>query len=139
MPVATVASALERTQESDIGTSEIPELDGLRGCAVLMVVILHLQINMQVAGLHGFPGFLHDVAGFGYVGVQLFFILSGFLLFGPYARALLEAPKYRWPSARQFYVRRARRILPLYYTAVTVCLLAHFQDWSQFPPLLAPL
>lgn len=50
---------------------------------------------------------------FGNTGVQLFFVLSGFLLFLPYARAMLF--QERWPKTRTFYMRRALRILPGYY------------------------
>ncbi len=55
----------------------------------------------------------------GYSGVTLFFVLSGFLLFMPYAKALLGDNS--WPSTRTFYLRRALRILPGYY--VSLCLL----------------
>lgn len=53
----------------------------------------------------------------GATGVTLFFVLSGFLLFMPYAKVLLSE-QANWPSARLFYLRRAFRIIPAYY----VCL-----------------
>ena len=71
------------------------------------------------------PTFPLALAGFGFAGVLLFFALSGFLLFLPYARALLVSQP--WPSARSFYLRRALRILPL-YLVLLACIL------SRMPP-----
>src|SRR3712207_2112911 len=73
----------------------MPQLDGLRACAVLAVMLLHL----------GVPGF-----GLGWAGVQLFFVISGFLITG----ILLDtrgSPRH----LRNFYARRALRIFPIYY------------------------
>jgi peptidoglycan/LPS O-acetylase OafA/YrhL len=79
-----------------------PELDGIRGIAILLVVLLHLQ-NWP-------PG--------GFVGVDVFFTLSGFLI----TTLLLEEWNSRGTfSLRQFYTRRALRLLP----AVTALLLAY--------------
>lgn len=73
-----------------------PELDGLRAFAVLAVIVLH-YFNA--------PGFF--VGGF--LGVDLFFILSGFLI----TRLLLEERRSRNEiGLRDFYVRRAARLLP---------------------------
>ena len=54
-------------------------------------------------------------------GVTLFFVLSGFLLFMPYARALLFDSD--WPSTRRFYIHRAFRILPGYYISLLLLIL----------------
>jgi peptidoglycan/LPS O-acetylase OafA/YrhL len=83
----------------------VEELDGLRGLAIVLVLILHL-----VSGPHGLP---QRIAGGGWVGVDLFFALSGFLI----TRVLLaakDAPHF----FRNFYARRALRIWPLYYLVV---------------------
>ncbi|KPF94003.1 hypothetical protein IP81_00585 [Novosphingobium sp. AAP83] len=69
------------------------DLDGLRSLAVVPVVLNH-------AGLSAFPG--------GFVGVDIFFVISGFLITGILARELDE----RRFSIIGFYERRARRILP---------------------------
>jgi peptidoglycan/LPS O-acetylase OafA/YrhL len=63
-------------------------------------------------------------------GVTLFFVLSGFLLFLPYARALLFARP--WPDTRRFYLRRALRILPGYYASLFLIVAL------QQPQYLAP-
>lgn len=56
----------------------------------------------------------------GWCGVTLFFVLSGFLLFMPYARALLNGGE--WPDWRRYYVRRIFRIWPGYFFALIVLL-----------------
>lgn len=99
-------------------------LDGLRGLAILLVLCCHAV--MDAAACNRQPRFgpppaaLCVPASFsGTTGVMLFFALSGFLLFLPYARALLaperEHTSRSWPSAWGFYLRRMRRILPAYY------------------------
>lgn len=103
--------------------ASIPALDGVRGVAILLVLLFHLYpfVNWDAPALGG----LRSLSAFGFSGVLLFFVLSGFLLFLPYARALVAG--HPWPSARSFYRRRALRVLPVYSVAVaamTVLLLA---------------
>ncbi|MDX2039963.1 MAG: acyltransferase [Acidobacteriota bacterium] len=87
----------------------IPVLDGLRGIAILMVLWLHtFQSGAPVS--NSLTRFLARTASLGQLGVDLFFVLSGFLI----TRILLSAkgsPDY----FRNFYVRRVLRIFPLYY------------------------
>lgn len=84
-----------------------PDIDGLRALAVLPVVLFH-------AGVAGVGG--------GFVGVDVFFVISGFLLTGILVREL-EQQRF---SIADFYVRRARRILPALAVVVATCLLAGF-------------
>lgn len=84
--------------------SYIPGLDNLRGLAVLSVMLFHC--------------FNADIFKFGWMGVDLFFVLSGFLITG----ILLDSkssPNY----FRNFIVRRVLRIFPLYYFVLILCLL----------------
>ena len=81
-----------------------PALDGLRGLAILLVVVYH---NF---------GFI-NVFFFGWLGVDLFFVLSGFLI----TDILLKAVG-RENFLRNFYMRRLLRILPLYYLALILFL-----------------
>src|SRR5215207_6626811 len=76
-------------------TRHIPALDGLRGIAIFSVVTVSLK-NSQW--------------GIGWAGVDLFFVLSGFLIGGQ----LLDLEVLDGAAVRGFYIRRAFRILPLY-------------------------
>ena len=87
-------------------SKRIPELDGIRGLAVLAILLYHLVF---LAGWDRLPFKIGALLSFGWSGVDLFFVLSGFLIGG----ILLDA---RGASNyfRVFYTRRAYRILPLY-------------------------
>ncbi len=75
----------------------IPALDGIRGVAILLVMLFHLKL----------PGF-----SLGWAGVPLFFVLSGFLITG----ILLEEKTATFSEyLRAFYVKRSLRIFPLFY------------------------
>jgi peptidoglycan/LPS O-acetylase OafA/YrhL len=91
----------------------VPALDGLRGVAVLLVLSFHLA---HLDGATGGPArALLGATRFGWSGVDLFFVLSGFLITG----ILLDAkgaPGY----FRAFYLRRVLRIFPLYYAYLAV-------------------
>lgn len=80
-----------------------PEIDGLRAVAVVPVILFH-------AGLTVFPG--------GYVGVDVFFVISGFLITG----ILLKDLDSGRHSVARFYERRARRILPALFVVVAATL-----------------
>ncbi len=104
--------------------STILVLDGVRACAILFVITFHINwTNQNYTRLwdwHTNP-LATSVAIAGGAGVTLFFVLSGFLLFLPYAKVLLFTG--RWPLARIFYVRRAMRIMPGYYISLIVLIL----------------
>jgi peptidoglycan/LPS O-acetylase OafA/YrhL len=94
--------------------SRVPALDGLRGAAVLMVLLLHCAHGTG----QSFAGRLFfSVINAGWIGVDLFFVLSGFLITG-----ILIDSKASTHYFRNFYVRRTLRIFPLYY-AVLICVL----------------
>ncbi len=108
-------------QKNEHQKSTIAALDGIRACAILFVISFHIDWTnknyLQLWDWHTNP-LASAVAIAGGTGVTLFFVLSGFLLFLPYAKALLFAG--RWPLARSFYVRRALRIMPGYYISLIV-------------------
>src|SRR5436190_21248229 len=89
-----------------------PELDGLRGIAILIVLGFHLGY-VGVIALMGGPSAWTAILGLGWSGVDLFFVLSGFLLGG-----ILIDNRDASNLFRVFYARRACRILPLYYLVV---------------------
>ncbi len=81
-----------------VSTTErhVPALDGTRGIAVILVMAFHLWRS--------------PVTALGWSGIDLFFVLSGFLITGILWDSRLEPER-----GRSFYIRRALRILPLYY------------------------
>jgi peptidoglycan/LPS O-acetylase OafA/YrhL len=101
-------------------THAIAPLDGLRGLAILFVLWHHLYSFGLKWYVPMTPGWLMYGSIFAASGVFLFFALSGFLLFLPYARALLAGQN--WPDARRFYLRRLLRIFPVYVVAVFILL-----------------
>jgi len=88
-----------------------PLLDGLRGIAALGVFFYHFD------HLRTLPGPLHQLAAHGNAGVPLFFLLSGFLLYRP---LVVKRVRGQPISLGEFYRRRAARILPAYWVALTI-------------------
>jgi peptidoglycan/LPS O-acetylase OafA/YrhL len=91
----------------------VPALDGLRGVAILMVLVLHL-VGAAASDPSG-PRWLNQIIGAGWIGVDLFFVLSGFLITG-----ILLDSKDRPHYFRNFYARRTLRIFPLNYLVLII-------------------
>jgi peptidoglycan/LPS O-acetylase OafA/YrhL len=96
--------------------SRVPVLDGLRGLAILLVLVHH--------GIYFTPAnpteetFVKVVGGWdawGWIGVDLFFVLSGFLITN-----ILLATRHRPGYFRNFYARRTLRIFPLYFLSLAI-------------------
>jgi peptidoglycan/LPS O-acetylase OafA/YrhL len=95
----------------------LPSLDGIRGLAIIWVV-LHNTTDHLPPTLHGASRVLALLLHPGWIGVQLFFALSGFLI----TAGLLDTQRAtNYFSA--FYARRALRILPLYYIVLLLLLI----------------
>lgn len=95
--------------------TRIPELDGLRGIAILLVISFH-YINNQLVNNHGhISNIITKLTSFGWVGVDLFFVLSGFLI-GNILIVNKRSPKY----FTTFYVRRIVRIIPNYFLLLCI-------------------
>lgn len=104
MPMPSVSAVSERSG------GRIRELDGLRGVAILTVVVYHYVGALRLVALPGTAAWYGlRLVSIGWTGVDLFFVLSGFLIGG----ILLDAkgsPRY----FSTFYIRRLCRIVPLY-------------------------
>lgn len=113
----------------------IPAIEGLRGIAVLWVVAFHYvvvrsgQVDDPLVAWIDASTIPRVIIRNGFLGVDLFFLITGFLLTLPWFKHAMEgrAP----PSAREFYLRRARRILPAYYVQLAML-------FFVFLPLLNP-
>ena len=86
----------------------MPELDGVRGLAVLMVLVFHFIGNTLPTS--SVERAMVGVSNYGAYGVELFFVLSGFLITG-----ILYDARNKPYYFRNFYMRRVLRIFPLYY------------------------
>lgn len=110
-------------------TSHIPSLDGLRGVAILLVLVHMLNL---LEAQHGMPAWIFSrISQIGWTGVQLFFVLSGFLITG----ILLDTQRSKnYFSA--FYGRRTLRIFPLYFSVLTLAFV--ILPWiGSVPPSIA--
>src|SRR5690349_19538707 len=94
-------------------TNRVPELDGVRGLAILMVLFYHTLIRADNLTSSDFLHALTSPARIGWAGVDLFFVLSGFLI-----TSILLSTKAKPNYFKNFYVRRILRIFPLYYVVV---------------------
>jgi len=95
---------------------KLPALDGVRGLAIILVLLIHLQ---QTGAVPARYHLLNTIMHAGWCGVDLFFVLSGFLI----TLGLLES-KGADNYFSSFYMRRILRIFPLYYLVLLLALVA---------------
>ena len=98
----TVAAAEAPTKDIPVRLANVPALDGLRGIAILLVMVWHTGVPFLKGG---------------YIGVDIFFVLSGFLIT---TLLLQEFDHSGRISIRRFYLRRALRLLPAYLVMLAV-------------------
>lgn len=114
----------------------IAPIEGLRGVAVLLVVLFHYAMVLDTRFADPWIGaidssvFTRVIVRNGMLGVDLFFVITGFLLVLPWLRQAAEGGAA--PSVREFWRRRVQRILPAYYVQLLVLFLV-------FVPLLRGL
>ena len=98
-----------------------PEIDGLRAIAVLSVVIYHLQFQLNSTQI---------LVG-GFIGVDIFFVISGYLI----SKILLkELTEKNTIFVKSFYIRRARRILPVLFFIILIFFIISY--FYSLPPFL---
>jgi peptidoglycan/LPS O-acetylase OafA/YrhL len=123
--------------EADAGTTvrvprergHIGTLDGVRGLAILLVVAHNFTLDIPAPSLP--LRLLHAITEVGWIGVILFFALSGYLITSILLRTRNDDRYFR-----NFFARRALRILPLYYTALILTLVV-MPRVVTVPPWLA--
>ncbi|HEX6535030.1 MAG TPA: acyltransferase [Gemmatimonadaceae bacterium] len=96
-------------------SERIPVLDGVRGLAILLVLVNNAYPEVPVSP--GLDTIARNISDFGWPGVDLFFVLSGFLITG-----ILCDTKGGEGYFGRFYARRVVRIFPLYYAALLIFL-----------------
>ena len=107
----------------------IPELDGLRVLMIFIVSWYHIWQQSWLTPAIG-SWSLDYLVRSGYIWVDGTVLLSSFLLFLPYAKAMRE--KGPVPDTREFYYRRVRRILPGYYFIILAVLIGIAIPWKLY-------
>jgi peptidoglycan/LPS O-acetylase OafA/YrhL len=102
-------------------------LDHLRALAIILVFIYHSGF------IGGRPASLDGIVAFGWTGVDLFFVLSGYLIGG---QLLARIARHQSISYGEFYIKRSMRILPAYLVVLALYfLIPAFRERSELPPL----
>ncbi len=115
-----------RTVIGDAEKHKLLGLDHLRAFAISYVVLFHYQF-------FGHPDWVKKIAGFGWSGVDLFFVLSGFLISGQLFATIAKGKKI---SLSEFFIKRFFRIIPPFL--VVVILYAAFpavREWGHLSPI----
>ena len=102
--------------------ARLPTIDTLRGAAIVLVVGYHFA---PIATAEPIGHALWSVLRVGWVGVDLFFVLSGFLITGILLDARARFDVHPAREMLRFFGRRAFRIMPAYYLLLTVLLVVH--------------
>lgn len=114
--------------EQTAGVDRVASLTGVRAVAALLVVGTHAAYTTGKY-THGYWGL---VGARMEIGVPMFFVLSGFLLFRPWVKA--AATGSPWPSVRRYARNRVRRIMPAYVVTVLIAyVLYHYREAGPNP------
>jgi peptidoglycan/LPS O-acetylase OafA/YrhL len=128
----------------------IPEVDGLRFIAISAVLFHHL-LAMFLSGSGRSPevrtyadwfaaadqSWLVTPAYCGHFGVNLFFVISGFILALPFAKRAFNGQAA--PDLKSYYLRRVTRIEPPYLLSLIVIFFIHWEQWGEGPRLIPNL
>jgi peptidoglycan/LPS O-acetylase OafA/YrhL len=110
------------------GRDRVPALTGVRALAAILVLATHAAYTTGKY-THGYLGVVYSRME---IGVPIFFVLSGFLLFGPWVRAAVAGTAA--PSLSRYARHRVRRIMPAYVvTVLAAYLIYHFREAGPNP------
>src|SRR4051812_25820092 len=108
-----------------MSAKKIAGLDHLRALAISLVFLFHYR-------LFAHPAWVDDWCTFGWTGVDLFFVLSGYLISSQIFRSI-EKGSF---SLQEFFIKRFFRILPAYWVVLALYFaLPAFREWESLPPL----
>ena len=94
-------------------TNRYRTIDSMRGIAALAVVIFHLSLNLKAELAELLPGFINTLFSYGYLGVPLFFVISGLVI----SLSIKNSPITR-QYAISFVIRRSVRLDPTYWASI---------------------
>lgn len=134
-----LSNLLQKFRRTTSSLAYMPEIDGLRFLAIAVVAVYH--INNFI--LYKSP-FRYDITGNwlnvfisnGFKGVQIFFVISGFVLALPFARYFFQSEKK--PVLKKYYLRRLTRLEPPYFVVLIVCVILYLIKGEFTLSQLAP-
>lgn len=109
-------------------------LDGLRGIAAFVVVLFHLNVAIGIHSPSVMPSLLNQIFFTGHLGIQIFFVLSGFVIAYSLREVKIDAPFFI-----RFFLKRSLRLDPAYWAVMALiiflALIAHFtfKSEEEFP------
>jgi peptidoglycan/LPS O-acetylase OafA/YrhL len=120
MPIAKVASIGDKEHH------KLLALDHLRAFAILYVILFHYQF-------FGHPAWVKAIAGFGWSGVDLFFVLSGFLISGQLFGTIAKGNQI---SLSEFFIKRFFRIIPPFlFVVILYASFPALREWGHLSPI----
>lgn len=128
---------MKNNTNSQTKKAHIDVLDGLRGIAILMVVLYHVWLiswldhSINLFGININLNFFPET---GFLGVELFFFISAFCLFYPYARYMFEGAKFQ--TVKEFIYRRFIKIIPSYVLSILLIMILFPPDFGTLKDTL---
>jgi peptidoglycan/LPS O-acetylase OafA/YrhL len=129
MPALVIVGAMPSAPAASIGRGRSTHLDVLRAIAALMVIGYHANGLVPASAGDGGLWLRYNVDS----GVELFFVLSGYLIALPFLRALVGGESA--PETQSYALRRAARILPGYWLALSVAAFVAARQPGLLPPV----
>jgi len=107
-------------QPGSINNERMTFIDGLRGIACIMVILPHSQLFFYQENPDNLAFLLTTIASYGYLGVEIFFVISGFVIAYSIRKIRISNVKVFF----NFFIRRLIRLTPPYYISIIIAMLA---------------